>query len=306
MVDVVVARAGSSARSEAERLDRLVRRTRGHPALGDAVWRDLTAPGADSAHLVAVPAGGGPAVGFASVARSDTFAPQHWSIGVALDPAVDGRAEGMLLDAAVDHVAAHGGGRVVCWLLGVRDGDDAVPESRGFRRERDLLEMRVALPVAERPRWPDGVEVRTFRPGHDEEAWLEVNNRAFENHPEQGAWVADTLHRRTREPWFDPELFLLAFDGEGLAGSNWLKVHPARAGDVAHGEIYVIGVHPRTQGTGLGRALALAGLGLLADRGLSTASLFVDAANTPATALYRSIGFATVRTDRAFDRLVEP
>ena len=52
-----------------------------------------------------------------------------------------------------------------------------------------------------------------------------MNNRAFAGHPEQGGWPEPTLARRMAEPWFDPTLFLLAFDAEGLAGFNWLK-HP--------------------------------------------------------------------------------
>src|SRR5205085_3625732 len=118
--------------------------------------------------------------------------------------------------------------------------------------------MHVALPLARTAKWPDGVSVRPCQPGRDEHSWLVVNNRAFAGHAEQGGWTGTTLARRMAEPWFDPELFLLAFDADGLAGFNWLKVHDAHDRDPRLGEIYVIGVDPRAQGTGLGRALAIA------------------------------------------------
>ena len=135
-----------------------------------------------------------------------------------------------------------------------------------------------------------------------------MNNRAFGNHPDQGGWVAETLQRRMSEPWFDPAGFLLAFDADGLAGFCWTKVHDApdtpNAPDAAArlGEIFVIGVDPDRQGTGLGRALVVAGLEYLATvRACTTGVLYVDAASRPALALYRALGFAVHRADRAYE-----
>src|SRR4029078_10806166 len=133
-------------------------------------------------------------------------------------------------------------------------------------------------------------EVRTFEPGRDERAWLDVNNRAFANHAEQGGWIEETLHRRIEEPWFDPKLFFLAFDAKGLAGFNWLKIHDAHGRDPRLGEIFVIGTDHRAQGSALGRALAIIGLDGAHERGVDTGSLCVAAENKGAIHLYRSLG----------------
>jgi mycothiol synthase len=64
----------------------------------------------------------------------------------------------------------------------------------------------------------------------------------------------------------------------------------------------VIGVDPDRQGTGLGRALVVAGLSWLHEHGTPVGMLYVDAANEPALALYRAIGFEIARHDRAYSR----
>jgi mycothiol synthase len=280
----------------------------GHPALNEAVWRDLDRPRAgDSAGVLATASAGGPLVGFAHVARSDSFSPPHWAVGIVVAPdARDGAVARALLERAADHVRAHGGGTAVLWLLDPDAALDAAATDAGFRRERELLQQRVPLPVREEPRWLDGITVRTFVPGQDDTAWLEVNNRAFADHPEQGGWTEETLRRRLDEPWFDPAGFLLALDAAGLAGFCWTKVHPATPDEPEQGEIFVIGVDPDRQGIGLGRALVVGGLAHLAGRGIGTGMLFVDAANTGAVHLYEAIGFRTQRSDRSYAREVPP
>jgi len=232
----------------------------------------------------------------------------EWSIEVVLRPGAAIDLDALLADA-IGLIAADGGGHVTYWVHGT-DADpaaDARAARAGFVAERDLLQMRVPLPLAAPARWPEGTRVRTFRVGEDEAAWVPVNNRAFAGHPEQGAWTVDMLRAREQEDWFDPEGFLLAFDDGGLAGFCWTKVHapqPPREPD-ALGEIYVIGADPRRHGRGLGRALTTAGLASLADRGITVGMLYVDADNEAAVGLYRALGFVVHRTDRAYGRVVE-
>ena len=175
----------------------------------------------------------------------------------------------------------------------------------GFRPERDLLQMRVPLPLAAdivaatRP-----VETRSFVVGQDDEMWLSVNNRAFAGHPEQGNWTLEKLRGREQLEWFDPHGFLLAPDpnaeGQGLIGSCWTKVH--RHHTPILGEIYVISVDPARHGEGWGRALTVAGLQWLWGQGLSVGMLYTDASNTTAVALYRSLGFTVDHIDRSYLR----
>jgi mycothiol synthase len=226
---------------------------------------------------------------------------REWSLELAVRPGSDDRRD-ELIARALELVAIKGGSHVTYWSHGATDADDARARAHGFRLERGLLQMRVALPLPDPPRWPEGVTVRTFVPGQDEAAWVEVNNRAFAGHPEQGAWTVPMLRAREAEPWFDPGGLLLAFDADGLAGSCWTKVHPPQppCEPDALGEIYVIGADPARHGRGLGRALTAGGLASLAERGITVGMLFVDAANDAAVGLYTSLGFTTSRTDRAY------
>jgi mycothiol synthase len=155
------------------------------------------------------------------------------------------------------------------------------------------------------PELAEGITVRTFRVGHDEDAWIAINHRAFAGHPEQGAWTRADLGLREREPWFDPDGFFLAEREGRLAGFHWTKVHGSHPGAPAHGheaigEVYVVGVDPAEQGIGLGRALTLIGLRYLRSRGLPEVMLYVDEANTAAIRLYESLGFTQWDTDVMF------
>ena len=176
----------------------------------------------------------------------------------------------------------------------------------GFERFRALAQMRRPLrDELAAPVFPAGRTLRTFIPGQDEDEWLGLNSRAFAKHPEQGSWTSRDLELREREPWFDPGGFFIAERDGAMAGFHWTKVHSAGGQDSperAIGEVYVVGVDPAEQGSGLGRALTLAGLHHLRDEGLAEVMLYVDEDNVPAIRLYEALGFSRTRTDAMYQR----
>lgn len=183
-------------------------------------------------------------------------------------------------------------GRLRMWAHGDHPSAGALAVDLGFARSRVLLQLRRPLtqPMPERP-LPEHVHLRTFEPGRDDAAWLDLNARAFASHPEQGRWTERDLRLRMEEPWFDPAGFLLAVERATgrLLGFHWTKVHD---GTPPIGEVYVLGVDPDAHGQGLGAALAVAGLRYLRERGLDRVMLYVEESNVAALTLYRRLGFA--------------
>ncbi|MFC8615850.1 mycothiol synthase [Micromonospora purpureochromogenes] len=249
----------------------------------------LRDPEAPAVHLTAR-ATDGTLTGYAHVDTSDPAA----GVGaeLAVHPAYRRRGTGRALARGVLAAAS---GPVRAWAHGDHPSAAALAVDLGFTRARVLWQLRRSLAAAlPAPRLPDGVVLRAFRPGADDEAWLALNTRAFAAHPEQGRWTPADLRARLAEPWFDPAGFLLAAEEASgrLLGFHWTKVHE-RAGSARIGEVYVLGVDPSAHGGGLGRALTTAGLAHLRDaRGLDRVMLYVDESNTSAVALYERIGFA--------------
>ena len=269
--------------------------------LGDGPLREL----ADDAGFAGFAVPGSTAGLLAGYAHVSGPGPGGWELAVVVHPSVrDTDTADLLVGAALGHVASEGGGPVHWWVFSPTPNDDERAARHGFSVGRDLEQQRVPLPLGEEPEWAPGIKVRTFVPGRDEAAWVVMNNAAFAGHPEQGGWDVATLARRELEPWFAPEGFLLAEDDDGLVGACWTKLHQEPEG--AAGEIYVVAVHPSRGGQGLGRALTIAGLASMYERGAQTGLLYVDASNAAATKLYRSLGFVTTRVDRAYVRDVVP
>ena len=240
------------------------------------------------------------------------------SAELAVAPAARGRGLGTAL--VHDLLAQVPDGRLRLWAHGDTAAAGALAARLGFVRSRVLLQLRRPLTeLLPEPRVPDGVTVRTFVPGQDEQVWTELNNRAFRHHPDQGGWGVHEVELREKEPWFDPAGFFLAERDGRLVGFHWTKVHGGHGGDAPHsheadhpehehhdhppiGEVYIVGVDPDEQGRGLGPYLTLLGLHFLSERGLSEVLLYVDDSNVAAVKTYERLGFRRHAVDVMYSR----
>ncbi|MQA87301.1 MAG: mycothiol synthase [Streptosporangiales bacterium] len=234
---------------------------------------------------------------------------------LTIDPRYRGRGYGRAL--ATRMLAEAPNGRLRLWAHGHHPAAAGLAASMGFRRIRSLWQMRRSLfAPLEPPVFPDDVRLRTFVVGQDDAAWVDLNARAFADHPEQGSWTLKDLRQRVREPWFDTDGFFLAERAGRLVGFHWTKVHGGdmgggpegqgggkRGGRHGHepiGEVYVVGVDPDERGYGLGKALTLVGLRYLRSRGPAQAMLYVEETNITAIRLYESLGFTHWDSDVMF------
>lgn len=242
-------------------------------------------------------------------------------------------------DARIPAISGGGlsaGKELRVWAHGDLAAAQAFTAAMGYEPVRELLLLsRPLVPDAEAGTatpdnavLPPGYRHRTFRPGHDDAAWVAVNALAFANHPEQGRLSVADLQTRMAEPWFNRQDFhLITFQGNGSSGvpenvghlqddrhpeniseheNNaeqiaafcWAKVPVLNDGQKGEtGEIYAIGVHPQHRRRGLAAYLLQAAAHQMAAAGLKNTTLYVEGNNEAALAAYYTAGFTPLTAD---------
>ncbi len=273
--------------SSLERLFSAAERDAGRPALSDHLMLDFRIGGGDGFLAVTAEDDRGP-IAYAQASRANEALALEVVVAPEHRPHLGAFGSG-LIAALFEAIAERGGGGVSWWIHG-SDELAALAALAGFAETRRMFQMRMSLPAS---RSAD-IVTRAFVVGQDEDDWVHVNNRAFADHGEQGGWTTETLRLRETEPWFDPTGFRIHECDGRMAAFCWTKVHEASDYEPLRvGEIYVIAVDPAFHGLGLGSQLTLAGLDHLTGIGITTAMLYVDAANTTAVQMYERLGFKT-------------
>jgi mycothiol synthase len=274
-----------------------------HHPLGEHAYLDLVEGRREKFSAIEATIRGHPhLVGYSHITKG----PMSWAVDYVVHPHhrhPDARIEKELIARSLDVIRRHGGGHVHIWVPRPTPATEAAAAANGLSPGRQLFQMRARLPAP--VSFPLGdLSCRAFgRPG-DVSAWLALNNSAFLNHPEQGAWDEIALRMRMAQEWFDPELFLLFERQDELVGSIWLKLHHEHEPPV--GELYVVAVSPLHQGRGIGKAMVSEALKRLQARGVREAMLYVDSENERAVRLYRRFGFEVDHIDKAYVGDVEP
>lgn len=172
---------------------------------------------------------------------------------------------------------------------------EALMRASGYEVARWFFEMvRPTLDDIAVTPLPAGLELRPVTPDQHGAIWR-ANREAFRDHWGGSDESPEAMQRLLADPDTDPGLWLIAWDGDEVAGGIWNDIYPEENADLGIQRGWLGSVFTRRpwRGRGLARALIGRSLELLRERGMTSAALGVDADNpTGALGLYEAAGFA--------------
>ncbi|HET7472448.1 MAG TPA: GNAT family N-acetyltransferase [Candidatus Limnocylindrales bacterium] len=255
--------------------------------------------------------------GFARVEWHDSNDGERWYEGVGIiDPALRRRRIGAALlawterrrveiaraQAAADPALHERSRWLTTFLFDGNVGGKVLLTAAGYEPFRRFATMRRAdLEAIESHELPAGLEIRPIRRDLAEmRRVFDADAEAFRDH---FGWVEATdesFAEFVEDPDVDPEGWIVAFDGDEIAGGVLNGIHQVPGG-AREGWLDSVFVRRPWRRRGLARALIARSLWLLRERGMSTASLGVDLSNVnQALALYESCGFRAVSSATAY------
>lgn len=275
----------------------------------------------DPARDLLVAESAGQLVGYARVDWTDSNDGERWydSVGI-VHPAWRRRGIGRRLlawterrraEIAAGHQASGAfDDRPRAFTTFIFDGDRGgrvLLEGAGYEAFRRFATMRRPdLAGIAETALPEGLEIRPI--GRDRAAMRRVfdaDAEAFRDHFGWSEATDEGFAEFVENPATDPDLWLVAFEGDEIAGGILNGIHVDPDG-IRSGWLDSIFTRRPWRRRGLARALIGRSLVLLRDRGLSAASLGVDLTNPhDALGLYESCGFR-VRSSATAYRKPEP
>jgi len=177
--------------------------------------------------------------------------------------------------------------------------------SNGYHSNLSFLTMETGLdqtpPV---PELPDGIHIRTFISGQDEQVTYETDEEAGKDKGYHNPLSFERWARRMglNSDDFDPGLWFLACAGEKVAGVA-LNAYDSDSNTAWVDHLSVL---REWRNKGIGKALLLHSFGEFHKRGIQTVKLNVDSKSlTNAPRLYESVGMKTVQQYHIYKKEIQ-
>jgi mycothiol synthase len=236
---------------------------------------------------------------------------REFRMGAMVDPPWRRRGIGTWLQHVLEEHAAELAERYPTdkpKLLGTWAADSeadriALVKRFGFEPARYFFDMaRPSLDDIEEPVLPDGLDFRPVDTDRLKQLW-DADVEAFLDHWGGFDGSAERFEQWRTDPKFDPSLFVVAWDGDEIAGGvvNEINEVENAAFNRKRGWLRSVFVRRPWRRRGLGQAVVLRSLQVFRDRGMTSAGLGVDADNpTGALGLYARTGFEVEMRSTAY------
>jgi GNAT superfamily N-acetyltransferase len=227
---------------------------------------------------------------------------REFRMGCNVDPALRGKGIGTWLQRHIEGHAAqlaalYPSERPVgfgSWAAETETGKAALLGRFGFAPARSFYDMvRPALDGVDEPAPLDGLRLGGVRDDQLRQLW-DADIEAFRDHWGGFDDSDENYQRWVGDPKFDPSLFVIAWDGDEIAGGviNEINETENAAFNRRRGWLRSVFVRRPWRRRGLGLAIVLRSLQVLRERGMTSAGLGVDADNpTGAVRVYERAGF---------------
>lgn len=189
-------------------------------------------------------------------------------------------------------------------------GANAMAERLGYRQVRWFFDMERPGLLEELPPispLPGGIEVREVEPDQFLTIWR-ADIEAFRDHWGGGDESNEAFRRFQDSPDFDPSLWIVAWDGDEVVAAcvNAIYRHENEATGRRVGWLESVFTRRAWRKRGIAGGLIVRSMHRLAERGMDTAALGVDADNpSGALRLYESLGFAVGERGQAWRKPME-
>jgi GNAT superfamily N-acetyltransferase len=285
-------------------------------------WLGHPTPAFDPAADVVLAEVDGTLVGYAWVEWIDTTDRlREFRFGGYVHPDWVGRGIGRrLLDWQEEHARSHraaaearaAGTPVVMgtWAPDKRQRKVRLFQRAGYQPVRYFFTMRrTGLDRVEVPPMPEGIEIRPIGTDRASQRQLwDADVEAFQDH--WGGFDASdqAFERELADPDHNPSLWVVAWDGDEIAGAVTNNVYPAENEALGTRRGWLDGVFVRRawRRRGLAAAIVARSLVVLREAGMEEAMLGVDAENpSGALGLYERAGFVVHRRAAAYRKQME-